>query len=446
MVTNAVPVLAENGRDLLAVMSHDFLIESLQTEVLGFQVGVNGFAFLLDDDGHVIAHRNHPLDTNLPCAEEINITLAEQEPEVAAVQEQMLGGMAGLTRYTDAEGEMWLIAYDAVATTGWRLGMAIPQSEVIAPATAIIRQVVLAAVVLLGLSLPVSYLAAQYMTKPVRQLSHAAQTIETSIARDEQVKTLSTADLAHISGALELNQLVAIFGQMVNALQERVKELDTLYAIGQTMTGNLDYESALSSVLAAVRQVVEYDAAEISVVEGEYLRVYAWRGQQGMRDTTGKKYRIGRGLTGRIAQTKQAVYEARVEQETAADSSLTLASGIYSAEQAAQPQKLTIRSFLGIPLLIGERLVGVITLVHHEADHFTQTDQRQLNKLAAQASIAIDNALRVRARENELKEQIRTLQVRIEDVSRSQGETGMDAALLQDLRAQARALRLRKKE
>jgi transcriptional regulator with GAF, ATPase, and Fis domain len=260
------------------------------------------------------------------------------------------------------------------------------------------------------------------------------------------VKTLSTADLAHISGALELNQLVAIFGQMVNALQERVKELDTLYAIGQTMTGNLDYESALSSVLAAVRQVVEYDAAEISVVEGEYLRVYAWRGQQGMRDTTGKKYRIGRGLAGRIAQTKQAVYEARVDQEEAAESSLTLASGIYSAEQMAQAQKLTIRSFLGIPLLIGERLVGVITLVHHEADHFTQTDQRQLNKLASQASIAIDNALRVRTRENELKEQIRTLQVRIEDVSRSQGETGMDAALLQDLRAQARALRLRKKE
>jgi GAF domain-containing protein len=78
-------------------------------------------------------------------------------------------------------------------------------------------------------------------------------------------------------------------------------------------------------------------------------------------------------------------------------------------------------------------------------DHFTQTDQRQLNKLAAQASIAIDNALRVRTRENDLKEQIRTLQVRIEDVSRSQGEGGMDAALLQDLRAQARALRLRKK-
>jgi methyl-accepting chemotaxis protein len=184
---------------------------------------------------------------------------------------------------------MWLIAYDAVATTGWRLGMAIPQSEVIAPATAIIRQVVLAAVVLLGLSLPVSYLAAQYMTKPVRQLSHAAQTIETSIARDEQVKTLSTADLAHISGALELNQLVAIFGQMVNALQERVKELDTLYAIGQTMTGNLDYESALSSVLAAVRQVVEYDAAEISVVEGEYLRVYAVAGPAGDAGHDGQK-------------------------------------------------------------------------------------------------------------------------------------------------------------
>ena len=443
MVTNAVPILAENGRDLLAVMSHDFLIESLQTEVLGFQVGDNGFAFLLDEDAHVIAHRNHPLDTNLPCGEEINVTWAEQEVEVAAVQEQLLGGSAGLTSYTDAEGEMWLVAYDAVETTGWRLGMAIPQSEVIAPATAIFRQVLVAAGVLLLLSLPVSFVAAGYVAQPVRQLSQAAQAIETSIARDEEVKALSTADLAHISGTVELNQLVAVFGQMVNALQERVKELDSLYAIGQTMTGNLDYESAMSSVLAAVRQVVEYDAAEITIAEGEYLRVYAWRGQQGMRDTTGHKYRIGRGLTGRIAQTKQAIYEARVGEEAAADSNLTLVPGGSAAEQTAK-QKLMIRSFLGIPLLIGDRLVGVIALVHHEADYFTQTDQRQLNKLAAQASIAIDNALRVRARESELREQIRTLQVRIEDVNRARNETGLDAALLQDLRAQARALRLRR--
>ena len=445
MVTNAVPIFAENGRDLLAVMSHDFLIESLQNEVLGFRVGDRGFAFLLDQDAHVIAHRNHPLDTNLPCAVEIDVTWGEQEPEVAAVQTQMLSGRDGLTRYTDANGKAWLIAYDVVEATGWRLGMAIPQSEVIAPATAIIRQVVLAAGALLALSLPVSFIAARYIAQPVRQLSAAAQAIEASIARDEEVKALSTADLAHIEGTVELNQLVAVFGQMVTALQERVKELDTLYAIGQSMTSNLDYESAMSSVLAAVSQLVAYDAAEISVVEGaDYLRVYAWRGQQGMRDTTGNKYRIGRGLTGRIAQTKQAVYEPRVGQETAVDSSLTLASGLQLSPE--QPQKLTIRSFLGIPLLIGDRLVGVITLVHHQDDHFTQADQRQLNKLTAQASIAIDNALQVRARENQLKEQIRTLQIRIEDVNRTRAEAGMDSALLQELRDQARALRLQKKE
>jgi GAF domain-containing protein len=60
-------------------------------------------------------------------------------------------------------------------------------------------------------------------------------------------------------------------------------------------------------------------------------------------------------------------------------------------------------SYLGIPPLIGERLVGVLALVHHEANHFTEDDRRRLSRLAAQASIAIDNAAQVRRCETALK-------------------------------------------
>ena len=65
-------------------------------------------------------------------------------------------------------------------------------------------------------------------------------------------------------------------------------------------------------------------------------------------------------------------------------------------------------------MLISDRLIGTLTLVHHEKDHFTEDDMRQLNQLADHASIAIDNALKVREREAELKQQIAELKIEID--------------------------------
>jgi adenylate cyclase len=81
---------------------------------------------------------------------------------------------------------------------------------------------------------------------------------------------------------------------------------------------------------------------------------------------------------------------------------------------------VVINSFLGIPLLINDRLIGTLTLVHHEPGFFTENDMRQLNKLAAQASVAIDNAIQVRQRENLLKAQIRELRVEIDQAKLTQ--------------------------
>ena len=64
----------------------------------------------------------------------------------------------------------------------------------------------------------------------------------------------------------------------------------------------------VKSVLAAVQKVVDYDAAEVSVLRGNNLIVESWWGKDGFKDTTGRKYRIGKGPTGTIAATKETLY------------------------------------------------------------------------------------------------------------------------------------------
>ncbi|MEK7276067.1 MAG: GAF domain-containing protein [Chloroflexota bacterium] len=117
--------------------------------------------------------------------------------------------------------------------------------------------------------------------------------------------------------------------------------------------------------------------------------------------------------------------------------------GRSSRDTLVPGSDVKIRSFLGVPLLISDHLIGALTLVHRDPGHFTETDKRQLSKLTAQASIAIENAIQVRERENALKQQIRQLQIEIDETKKArQVEEIVDTEYFQKLKE--RAMKMRK--
>jgi transcriptional regulator with GAF, ATPase, and Fis domain len=196
-------------------------------------------------------------------------------------------------------------------------------------------------------------------------------------------------------------------------------------------------------VLDAVKQVVEFDAAEVSVLRGDELVVEAWAGQTDFNNTTGRKYRVGRGPTGMIAANKAPVLVSTLSGKEE-DLRRTLGYESAAGEFLMKTHKVMINSFLGIPLLIGDRLIGTLTLVHREPGRFTEDERWQLSKLAGQASIAMDNAIQVKQREEILKAQIRELKVEV-DAGRINEEveqiTGSD--YFQSLQAHAAKMRNR---
>jgi hypothetical protein len=445
MVTNAVPVYDKNT--LIGVMSHDFRIKDLQTQVLGFKVGLAGLAFLLDSQGNIIAHRDYaPENTKL--GEELSIKLAEQDPNMAPAVAAMLQKGKGVLNVTDKSGGTWAIVFTQIKTTGWHLGLMQPRSEIIQPALDISRQVSAGAVGLVVLALAVSVMLARRISKPMTELSGAAREIEASVDAVEASGGTDThaavgaVNLSRISGTREISNLVSVFGQMVTALQRRINELGSIYAIGQTMTSTLEYEQTLQAVLSAVQRVVEFEAAEVSIAQGDQLVVEAWSGKNKLENTTGRKRRIDLGFNGLIAQNKTPLLIPTV---SAAVLQKQLGTALDAAS-LAQVINSGILSFLGIPLLIGARLIGTLTLVHCEANHFTEDNQRQLNRLAAQASIAIDNAIQVRQRESALKEQIRELQIEIDEVKKTrQVQEIVETEYFQKLREQAKQMRAQTK-
>jgi GAF domain-containing protein len=270
---------------------------------------------------------------------------------------------------------------------------------------------ILLAVVALG----AAYGLVQQITPPLEQITAAAAHITASVD-SESPSTITSylKDLESVSGQAEVVELAAAFDRLARVFQQHLDEYNSIYAMGRVITTKLDFEQTVQAVLDAVKQVVVFDAAEVSVLRGDRLVVEAWTGQPDFNNTTGRQYRVGRGPTGSIAANKTSVLVSTV-QGNEEDLKRTLGYETAAGEFLAKTTKVVINSFLGIPLMIEDRVIGTLTLVHREPGRFTESERRQLEKLAAQASIAIDNAIQVRQRENLLKAQIRELRVEIDE-------------------------------
>lgn len=105
-----------------------------------------------------------------------------------------------------------------------------------------------------------------------------------------------------------------------------------------------------------------------------------------------------------------------------------------------------VRSLLSIPLVHDEKLIGALVMVHHAANAFDEDIKRQLTKLSAQASIAIENAIQVKEREDMLKRQITELRVAVDEKQRATqvGEIS-ESDFFKDLQRKSRKLKKRSK-
>jgi hypothetical protein len=407
MVTNSLPIY--DGETLLAVMSNDFVIKDLQNGILGFQVGTNGYAFLLDNRGNVIAHKNYAPE-NTPKGEEINIKLADQEAYLSKVITEILKGKVGTQIVKDAANKQWVVVYAPIPATNWHLGLMQPLAEIVQPATDIANQVKYGAVILVFLALVASIIIARWISLPVTQLSKKARFIsETVDAMDVSIEKRSDAqqkdtNYSKISGTREIYDLGIMFNEMVNTLQKRINELGSIYTLGQTIGSTVEYEKSLDTVLSAVKRTITSDFAEIYIVQNGHwnLEISSQLNENG--NLSEQKLPMPESFMTEILEQKNSLLIKNHVQEYQTS----------NAEAIAYLKAKKVHSLLMVPLTTGEKSLGLVSLENYGAESFTEDNQRQLNRLGALASIAINNAIQVRQREQALKEQITELKIEID--------------------------------
>jgi GAF domain-containing protein/DNA-binding response OmpR family regulator/nitrogen-specific signal transduction histidine kinase/HAMP domain-containing protein len=175
--------------------------------------------------------------------------------------------------------------------------------------------------------------------------------------------------------------------------RRRSRELALVNRISRTITASLDLETTLDAILASVRDLLPYVAAEICLWEPEKKQLFprGWGGDLDYRHLDAGVYAIDEGYTGWIARHQKPLFIPDISAFDEVRPKLASSQGLAG-------------SYIGVPLMVGDTFVGTLELISHEASPYKPQDLDTLQTVANQAAVAIQNARLFAATERNMRE------------------------------------------
>lgn len=162
--------------------------------------------------------------------------------------------------------------------------------------------------------------------------------------------------------------------------QTQAESLRLLIEIGRLLSSRLDFGEILRSVLELASRLVDSQSASLLLLDeqtGElYFDVALGLGEEASR----MRLKLGEGIAGCVARDRVSAIINEAVKDPRWSPQMDRLSGF------------TTRSILAAPLVIQDRLIGVIEAINKKGGDFSAEDLRVFEAFAAQASIAIDNA------------------------------------------------------
>jgi phosphoserine phosphatase RsbU/P len=149
-----------------------------------------------------------------------------------------------------------------------------------------------------------------------------------------------------------------------------------LLEVADVVNTTLDLDTTLRRVAELVRKVIDYEIFAIMLLNEKAQELYI-RFQVGHPREIAERLRVkvGEGVTGVAAQRREALLVGDVTKDDRYISSVP-----------------NVRSELAVPLIVKNKVIGVIDLESQQADHFTEEHKRLLVLIGSRMAIGIENA------------------------------------------------------
>ncbi len=214
----AVPIYsAENS--VIGVLATLIEVSFLNDAIKDAKIGDTGYTYIIDNKGLVIAHpnQNNVLKIN-----------ASETKGMEEVSSNMIAGKRGVDKYV-FEGIPKSAGYAPVKTTGWSIGLTIPDKEFLQPVNLVRNFILIIGLVFLITGIMVSLLFSRSISSKLK----------------EGVLFASKIASGDLTASIEVNQKDEI-GQLANSLKDMASNLNKIL---------LDINSASTQVASGAQQI-----------------------------------------------------------------------------------------------------------------------------------------------------------------------------------------------
>ncbi|MFN2417961.1 MAG: GAF domain-containing protein, partial [Candidatus Limnocylindria bacterium] len=192
-------------------------------------------------------------------------------------------------------------------------------------------------------------------------------------------------DRAHSPADLELLTFVAQHiatalsrARAIEETRQRNEELALVNEIGAALARQLDFSAIVDLVGERIRSIFDVQTGSVALYDATTNRITLSYTMEDGERAGSAAWDLGPGLASEVITSRQAL---RLDTNAEAEAHGALKFGKDEAE-----------SWLGVPILAGERVLGVIAIERIERFGFTESDQRLLGTLASSTGVALENA------------------------------------------------------
>lgn len=231
-------IVLSNTGEPVGVICADVSLVSLTRTVMNMKIGENGFAFITDKDGTVIAHKDYAI-----------VKAHENYSEYDFVK-KALTSEKGFITYKSDQGKEYFIAFGNYKLLGWGIFVQQPVSEAFAAVSAITKSVIIISLIVLIVSLALGMFLGNLITKPMQSLLRITQ----SVTNNDLTQTVTLSDNSEI-GALALS-FDAMTLNLKKLVQEVIQAAKNLSASASELASGAE-QSSLSAqqVAEAIEQI-----------------------------------------------------------------------------------------------------------------------------------------------------------------------------------------------
>ncbi|MEI7990015.1 MAG: GAF domain-containing protein, partial [Chloroflexota bacterium] len=199
---------------------------------------------------------------------------------------------------------------------------------------------------------------------------------------------LLTTITGSLGAAMENAYLFSETERLLKETEQRNAELAILNSVGEGMAKTLDVKTVTRIVGDKVRDIFNADGVGIMLLDKQtnlIHNIYEYDKGEGGYMNYMQPFALGKGLTTKVIESRQPLMLGTVEDQNA--------HGAYLDPETMAASKGEItQSWLGVPIIVNDKVLGVVTLTDYRKHAYNENHVRLLQTLSTNMGVAIENA------------------------------------------------------